>query len=116
MSWGLFQELGRRRVGPTFGQADDLPGHSVELVAVAEVFPQPGTNPQAVFRIDAEVSAVEQRVDIRSKEQAIVEAVLAASGDRADVRSLQDWRDMRSAYRAASMISVEDDRLERTLT
>src|SRR5258708_38543290 len=86
MSWGLFQELGRRRVGPTFGQADDLPGHSVELVAVAEVLSQPGTNPQAVFRVDAEVSAVEQRVDIGSEQQPVVEPVLATSGDRSEER------------------------------
>src|SRR6266446_5493076 len=104
-----FQELRSRPVAPTCGQADDLLCHSVELVAVAEVFPQPGTNLQAVFRVDAEVSAVEQRVDIGSEQQPVVEPVLATSGDRADVRSLQDGRDVRSTYRAASVISVEDN-------
>ncbi len=106
------QEFGSRQVDFASGQANDLPGHGVELIAVAEVFAQPRTNPQAVFRIDAEVSAVEQRVDIGSEQQAVVEPVLAASGDGTDMRGLQNRRDVRSAYRTASMIGVQDNRLE----
>jgi hypothetical protein len=35
-----------------------------ELVAVAEVRPQPRADQQAVLRVPAEVSAIEQGVDI----------------------------------------------------
>jgi len=73
-----FQELRSRPVHSAFGKADDLPSHGVELIAVAEVFTQPRTNLQAVFRVDAKVPAVEQGVDIGSEQQAVVEPVLAA--------------------------------------
>ena len=99
-------------VHSAFGKADDLPSHGVELIAVAEVFTQPRTNLQAVFRVDAKVPAVEQGVDIGSEQQAVVEPVLAASGDGAYMRGLQNRRDVRSAYRTASMIGVQDNRLE----
>ena len=58
------QELPAGPVGSVLRQVDDLPGLGVELVAVAEVRPQPRADEQAVLRVDAEVPAVEQGVDI----------------------------------------------------
>jgi hypothetical protein len=43
------QELPARPVGLAFRQVEDLPGLGVELVAVAEIGPQPRADQQAVF-------------------------------------------------------------------
>lgn len=62
--------------------------------------------------VHAEVSAVEQGVDIGSEQQPVVEPVLPSLGDRADVSRLQDRRDVRAADGAAPVVGVQDDRLE----
>jgi hypothetical protein len=78
-----FEELAGGPVRGALGQFDDLPGLGVELVSVAELRSQPGTDVQAVARVDAEVAAVKQGVDVRSQQEPVVEPVLAALGDRA---------------------------------
>ena len=58
------QELTLWPVCPACGQVDELTGSGVELISVAEIVAQPGAHTQAVSRIYADISAVEQRMDI----------------------------------------------------
>ncbi len=67
-----FQEFATGSVGAAFRQFDDLTLFGVELVAVAEVRPQARAYQQAVLRVHAEVSAVEQGVDIGSEQLPVV--------------------------------------------
>ena len=107
-----FQEFAAGPVGAAFRQVDDLSGLGVELVAVAEVCLQARADEQAVLRVHAEVPAVEQGVDIGSEQEPVVEPVLPAPGNRANVSRLQDRRDVRAADRAAPAVGIQDNRLE----
>ena len=109
------QEFSLRSVRPVFGEGNELPDLSVEAVAVAEVIAQPRANPQPVSGIDAEVAAVEQGVNVRSQQEAVVQAMLTARADRSDVSCLQDGPYLRAGDRAATVVSIEDDSLERSL-
>lgn len=57
-----------------------LAGVSVELFTIAELIPQPRAVEEAVPTVDAEVAAVVQGVHVGAEQQAVVEAVLPASG------------------------------------
>lgn len=70
----------------------------------------------SVVIVDAEVALVEQDVNIRSEQQTVVEAMLAALPDWSDVRRLQYWRDLGAGDRAATMIGSEDHAFECLLT
>jgi hypothetical protein len=70
-----FEDVAVRPAGAVIGQVDDLPGPSVELIAVPELLAQPSAHEQPVGGINGEVSAVEQGVDIRPEQQPVVEAV-----------------------------------------
>lgn len=58
------KELPARSVSASRGKVDYLASFGIELFAVAEVRLQPGADNQPVAGIDAEVSAIKQRVDI----------------------------------------------------
>ena len=111
-----FQEFALGPVRPVFREGDELPGLGVEPLAVAEILTQPWADPQPVGGIDAEVAAVEQGVDVRSQEKAVVQAMLTACADRADVSRLQDGPYLRAGNRTATAVSIEYDGLERSLT
>ena len=70
-----FQELAFRPVGPALRQIDQLPGPGVEMIAVAEVLAQPGTNEQPILGIDADVSAVEQGMNVRPEAGSVGQSV-----------------------------------------
>jgi Adenylate and Guanylate cyclase catalytic domain len=109
------EEVAVGPVGPVFRQVDDLPGPGVELLAVVEVLAQPRAHEQPVPGINGEVSAVEQGMDVRPEQQPVVETVLATGRDGPDMRRLQHRCDVRSADRAATVISIEDHCLEGAL-
>jgi len=88
------QELAVRPVSTARWQFDDLSRLGIELLAVAELLAQPGTDHEPVCGVHAQVAAVEHGVHIRSEQQAIVQPVLAAPGDGADVRGLENGRDV----------------------
>jgi hypothetical protein len=109
------QEVALGAVRPVFGEGDELPCPGVEAVAVAEVVAQPRADSQPVGGVDAEVAAVEQGVDVRSQQQAIVQAVLASPADGADMGCLEDGPYLRTGDRAAAVVGIEHDSLERSL-
>jgi hypothetical protein len=82
------QELPPRPVGPAFRQVDDFADLSIELVSVAELGPKTRADEQPVARVHTEVTAIEQGVDVRPEQEAVVEAVLTALSDRTDMRRL----------------------------
>ena len=82
------QELPLRPVGPAFRQVDDFADPSIELVSVAELGPKTRADEQPVARVHTEVTAIEQGVDVRPEQEAVVEAVLTALSDRTDMRRL----------------------------
>ncbi len=53
-----------RPVSPAFGEVDDLTRPGIELVAIAEVLAQPRADEKAIPGVDADVSAVEEGVDV----------------------------------------------------
>jgi hypothetical protein len=85
-----FEKVAAGPVCAAPGQFDGLSCLGVELVAVAEVGPQAGADVQPVARVDAEVAAVKQGVNVRSQQEPVVEPVLAASRDRANVGGFQN--------------------------
>ena len=97
------------------GRATSCPGLSVEAVTVAEVLAQTGADPQPVGGVNAGVSAVEQGVDVGSEQEAVVQAALSGFADRADVSRLQDGPYLRAGDRAAAVVGIEHDDLERSL-
>jgi len=58
------QEIALRPVCPAFGEVDDLPFLGVELIAVTEVLAQPWADEKAVAGVYADVSAVEEGVNV----------------------------------------------------
>jgi hypothetical protein len=73
---------------------------------------------EPVAGIDTEVATVEEGVDVRAQQQAVVDPVLAAeaTADRTDVSGLQSWGDATAGDGAASVVGSLDERLERLLT
>ncbi len=102
------QEVALRAVYPVFGEVDDLPCPGVELVTITEVLTQSRANEQTVPGINADVSTVEEGVNVRPEQQSVVEAVLAARCDGPNVRSLQNRCYVCSADGAAAVIGIED--------
>jgi len=51
-------------------------------------------------------------VDVRPEQHPVVEPVLPALGDWPDMGRLKDRRDVRAADGAASVVGVQNDRLE----
>jgi hypothetical protein len=70
---------------------------------------------QAITRVDAEIATVKQGVNVRSQQEPVVEPVLAAPPDRANVSGFQNRRNMSTADGAAAVIGIQDDRLEGAL-
>jgi len=105
------QELTLWPVWLALRERDDLPHLGVEPLAVAEFLAQPRTDAQAIGWIHAQVSLVEEGVDIRPEQQAVIQSVLAALGDWSDVGGLEDGPDLRSRNRAAPMVSIEHLRM-----
>jgi hypothetical protein len=58
------QEFSAGPVSAASGQVNNLPGLGIELIAIAEVSTQARADHQSVARIDTEIPAVEQGVDI----------------------------------------------------
>lgn len=109
------QEIPPGSVGGPFGQVYGLSGLSVELFAIAEIGSQAGAYVQAVAGIYAEISAVEQCMDVGPQQKPVVQAVLSSGGDRTDMGCLQDRRDVGAANSAPAVVGVQDNRLERLL-
>jgi hypothetical protein len=60
-----FEKVAVGTVCPRFGQFNNLPGLSVELAAVAEIYAQPRADEQTVPGINSQVPTVEQGMDVR---------------------------------------------------
>jgi hypothetical protein len=84
------QELSAGSVGASFGQRDLVAGPGVEIGAVVELLAQTRADHEPVLRVDADVSAVVRRAHIGAEQQAVVEPVLAALRQRADVSGLEE--------------------------
>src|SRR5690606_20024141 len=65
-----------------------------------------------ILGVDADVPAVEQRVHVRSQQNAVVESVLATLGQRQNMSSLQNGANSTSSNGAATFIGIQHDRLE----
>lgn len=66
--------------------------------------------------VDADVSPVEQGVDIRSQENAIVDSMFTTLRNRKNVRGLKCRKDLVARYGAATPVSLLDDGLKSCLT
>lgn len=110
--------IARWAVRGQVGDVDDRPGPVVELLPVSEVGSQSWADMEPVAGIDTEVATVEEGVDVRAQQQAVVDPVLAAeaTADRTDVSGLQSWGDATAGDGAASVVGSLDERLERLLT
>lgn len=96
-------------------QPDDRALPLVELLAVAEVDPQPLAHLELVPLVEAEIPGVEEGVDIRAQEQPVADLVLAVLGDRPDVRRLKGGTQVAARDRAAPVVGREDEPLEALL-
>jgi len=87
---GPLQGLSTRSIRAAWRQRDLRALPRVEPVSVAELLPECRAHPQSVPGVDPDISAVEQRVDVGSEEQTVVQAVPPALCDRGDVRCFEN--------------------------
>jgi hypothetical protein len=87
----------------------------VELLAVAELIPQPRADPEPVRRVDGQVPFVKHRVHVRPERQPVVDPVLPAFRHRPDVGRLEYRPDLRPRDGTVTAVGVQHDRLERLL-
>nr|WP_245775405.1 hypothetical protein [Nonomuraea wenchangensis] len=106
------EKLGVGPVARSGRDVDLLAGSAVELLAVAELLAQSGADQQSVLGVDRQVAAVEQRVQVRTEKQAVVQAMFAARRDRPNVGGLQDRTDPVTTDRAPAFVRVQHHGLE----
>ena len=97
-----------RAVGSPVRQCDHLSGPGIELLPVAELVPQPRTDPQSIGRIDAQVALVEHGMHVGSQQQSVVCVMLAALSDGTDVCGIESGPDLGAGDRAPAVVCVED--------
>lgn len=95
---------------------DRIARPSVQLLPVLELLAQPKADQQPMVRIDSEIAAVIQGMDVRAQEQTVVRAVLPADRQRPNVGCLQDASYALSCDGAAGVACLEYDRLKGLLT
>lgn len=66
------QELGSGPIDSALRKTNYLTDHGVVLIPVAEVLPQPAAHHQAVAPVDSQIPAIEQSVNVRSQQNAVV--------------------------------------------
>ena len=87
--------VGMRLAG--IGQPDLAAAEGIVIAPVLELLADASADLQPVLRRNGDVTAIEERVQVGAKQQAVRDLVRAAVGVRTDVRRLEDG--LASTYR-----------------
>src|SRR6267378_1604689 len=97
------------------GQPDLPAAEGIVIASVLELLADASADLQPVLRRNGDVTAIEERVQVGAKQQAVRDLVLAAVGVRTDVRRLEDGQRPLAGDGASALIRVGHEDPERAL-
>lgn len=94
------------------GDPDPLAVTGQVILAIVEVISKAPTYLKPVFRRHSDIASIKQYVEVASKEQAIVQTVLAALSERSNMRRLEHGQRLLARHGAFSLVGIHDHDLE----